>query len=63
MLKKLLELISSRKFKGIVSVVAAVVMYFTPDNIDHIIMTVLGLLGISRLIIVPAPLQEESSGE
>jgi hypothetical protein len=53
-MSEFLKLLSSSRFKGVVAVVAAVVMYFTPDHIDNIIMTVLGLLGISQLTIVPA---------
>ncbi|MDR1983134.1 MAG: hypothetical protein LBQ08_05070 [Holosporaceae bacterium] len=53
MLQKILAIVSSRRFKGAVAVIAAVVMYFTPDNIDNIIISILGVLGISHLVIVP----------
>jgi hypothetical protein len=45
------NLTTSAKFKGIVSVVAAVVMYFTPDDIDKVIETLLGGFGITTLVI------------
>lgn len=39
------------KIKGIVAIVAAIVMYFTPDDIDRIIEGMLALFGVSTLII------------
>jgi hypothetical protein len=49
------DLILNEKTKGIVAIVAAVVMYFTPDHIDQIIESLLGIYGISVL-----SLQEKS---
>ena len=48
---KIINIITSERFKGIVALVAAVVMYFTPDHIDKVIETVLGAFGITALII------------
>jgi hypothetical protein len=53
-LKKLLEFLQSSTFKGIVSVAAAVAMYYLPDKVDQVIMAVLTALGCSHLVIVPA---------
>jgi hypothetical protein len=39
----------SEKTKGIIAIVAAVVMYFTPDHIDRIIESLLGIYGITAL--------------
>ncbi|MDR1235464.1 MAG: hypothetical protein LBJ96_00500 [Holosporaceae bacterium] len=43
------DLILSEKTKGIVAIVAAVVMYFTEDHIDRIIESLLGVYGITVL--------------
>jgi hypothetical protein len=43
------DLILSAKTKGIIAIVAAVVMYFTPDWIDAIIQAMLGAYGITEL--------------
>jgi O-methyltransferase involved in polyketide biosynthesis len=40
------KIVTSPKTKGIVSLAAAVVMYFTPDNVDRIIETLLAGFGI-----------------
>jgi hypothetical protein len=45
------DLILNDKTKGIIAIVAAVVMYFTPDHIDYIIESLLGIYGISALTI------------
>lgn len=45
------DLFISPKIKGIVAIGAAVVMYFTPDEIDHIIEGLLSVFGISTLVI------------
>ncbi|MDR2267921.1 MAG: hypothetical protein LBD81_00530 [Holosporaceae bacterium] len=45
------EIISSNKFRGIISLIAAVVMYYTPDHIDAIIETCLTAYGLSVLAI------------
>lgn len=41
----------SDTFKGIIAIIAAVVMYFTPDSIDTIIEILLGMFGISVLVL------------
>ena len=46
---------SVTKVKGIISIVAAVVMYFTPDEVDHIIEGMLSLFGISCLMVSEKP--------
>ncbi|MBO5810434.1 MAG: hypothetical protein J6R32_06360 [Bacteroidales bacterium] len=45
------DLFISPKIKGIVAISAAVVMYFTPDEVDHIIEGLLSVFGISTLVI------------
>lgn len=40
------------KKKGFIAIAAAVVMYFTPDEVDHIIEAALAAFGIRELIIV-----------
>ena len=42
-----IALMQDRRFRGLVSAVAAAVMYFTPDHIDRIIEGLLGLFGIA----------------
>jgi hypothetical protein len=42
-------LILNEKTKGIIAIAAAVVMYFTPDHIDRIIESLLGIYGITVL--------------
>jgi hypothetical protein len=43
------DLIFNEKTKGIIAIVAAVVMYYTPDSIDRIIESLLGIYGITAL--------------
>ncbi len=50
-MNKIKELLGSDKVKVIVAVTAAVVMYFTPDNIDKVIETLLVLFGVDRLVL------------
>jgi hypothetical protein len=45
------DFILSEKTKGTIAIVAAVVMYFTPDYIDTIIEAGLAAVGISKLVI------------
>jgi hypothetical protein len=49
MFENLRDAITSDKVKGIVAVTAAAVMYFTPDHIDRIIESLLGVYGITAL--------------
>lgn len=50
-MEKLAIILSNEKVKGIIAIVAAVVMYFTPDQIDRIIELCLAGMGISKLVI------------
>ncbi|GHU19021.1 hypothetical protein FACS189472_08220 [Alphaproteobacteria bacterium] len=43
------DLILSEKTKGTIAIIAAVVMYHTPDWIDAIIQGLLGVYGITEL--------------
>jgi hypothetical protein len=45
------EIISNEKVKGGIAIVAAIAMYFTPDEIDRIIEIGLAYFGISKLVI------------
>jgi O-methyltransferase involved in polyketide biosynthesis len=51
MLDFLKKLLMSEKTKGIVSMVAAVVMYFTPDDVDRIIESLLAAFGARAMFI------------
>ena len=44
-------LITSEKTKGVIALVAAVVMYFTPDYIDAIIEAGLVAIGVAKLVV------------
>ncbi len=48
---ELREFLSNEKVKGIIAIIAAIVMYYTPDHIDKIIEMCLGGLGISKLLL------------
>lgn len=50
-MNKILELSTSDKVKGVIALISAVVMYFTPDYIDTIIETLLAGFGVSSLVI------------
>jgi hypothetical protein len=43
------DLIFNEKTKGLVAVAAAIVMHYTPDHIDRIIESLLGIYGITTL--------------
>ena len=43
------QLTSVSTWKGLIGLVAAVVMYFTPDNIDSLIIMALGALGVTDI--------------
>jgi hypothetical protein len=45
------EIISNEKVKGGIAIIAAITMYFTPDEIDRIIEIGLAYFGISKLVI------------
>lgn len=46
-----ISLITNDKFKGIIAIAAAVIMYYTPDEIDKIIEGLLGAFGISQFML------------
>ena len=48
---KLVMLLNNEKVKGVIAIAAAVVMYYTPDQVDRIIELCLAGLGISKLVI------------
>lgn len=48
----MLHLINPTSFKGALSLAGAILMYFTPDDVDRIIMAVLGGMGITDFIAV-----------
>jgi hypothetical protein len=50
-MQNLKDLILNDKTKGIIAIVAAIITYFTPDSIDVIIESLLGIYGITVLII------------
>ncbi len=41
--------LTNEKVKGALAIVAAIIMYYTPDHIDLIIETCLAAMGISKL--------------
>lgn len=45
------DFLTSNKFKATIGLIAAIVMYFTPDHIDQIITYALTFLGIPVLVI------------
>jgi hypothetical protein len=45
------EIITNEKVKVGIAIVAAIAMYFTPDEIDRIIEIGLAAFGISKLVI------------
>lgn len=49
---KIIEWLQSEKVAGVIAIIAAVVMYFTPDHIDKIIELCLTALGIKKLALV-----------
>lgn len=57
--EKLVKFLNSNGFKTAVSIIAAVVMYFTPDTIDKYIIMVMSILGITPVIIGPIPQEQK----
>ena len=49
---KLKIFIANEKVKGAIAIIAAVIMWFSPDSIDLIIETLLAALGIQKLVVV-----------
>jgi hypothetical protein len=58
MLESVKEFFLNEKVKGAIALIAAVVMYFTPDYIDRIIESLLGVYGITVLT-----LQKKDAGK
>ncbi|MBO4406047.1 MAG: hypothetical protein J5821_04950 [Alphaproteobacteria bacterium] len=48
-MEKLAIILNNEKVKGMIAIITAVVMYYTPDHIDKIIEMCLAALGISKL--------------
>lgn len=45
------SIITNDKVKGLLAVIAAIVMFYTPDYVDRIIEALLAAFGIEKLII------------
>ena len=50
-MEKLKSIITNEKIKGVIAIVAAVIMWFAPDHVDMVIEALLTTLGIQKLII------------
>lgn len=48
---KIRKWLQDERVKGAVAIIAAVVMYYTPDHIDLVIETLLGAFGIRSFVI------------
>jgi hypothetical protein len=53
------DLILNDKTKGVIAIVAAIITYFTPDHIDVIIESLLGIYGVTVLTIQKKNTQEK----
>ncbi len=47
-LKSILE---NEKIKGVIAVIAAVVIYYTPSHVDLVIESLLAIFGIQKLVL------------
>jgi hypothetical protein len=45
------SLFESDKLKGLIAVIAAIVIYYTPSNVDLVIESLLAMFGIQKLIL------------
>ena len=45
------SLFESDKLKGLIAVIAAIVIYYTPSNVDLVIESLLAMFGIQELIL------------
>ena len=45
------KILNNEKVHGAIAIVAAVIMYFTPDHVDMLIETLLGAFGLTKLTI------------
>lgn len=50
-MSKILEIITTEKFKTVVAAIGAVIMYFTPPPYDAAITAILSAFGISTLVV------------
>lgn len=50
-MENLKSIIENEKVKGTIAIVAAVIMFFTPNHIDLLIETLLTVFGITKLVI------------
>ena len=50
-MENLKSIIENEKVKGVVAIVAAVIMFFTPNHIDLIIESLLAAFGIQQLVL------------
>ena len=50
---KVRRAITSKKFKVGVAVLAGIIMYYTPEDIDKMIIAILSVFGIAPIIITP----------
>ncbi|MBR1734600.1 MAG: hypothetical protein IJ730_04025 [Alphaproteobacteria bacterium] len=45
------SLITNEKVKGAIAIIAAIIMWFTPDHVDMVIEALLAAFGIEKLSI------------
>lgn len=50
-MEQLKSIITNEKVKGVIAIVAAIIMFSTPDHIDLIIESLLAAFGIQSLIL------------
>ena len=50
-MEKIRQFLKTETVQGAIAIIAAVVMYFTPDNVDRIIEACLMALGIQKLVL------------
>ena len=50
-MEMLKSLITNEKLKGAIAIIAAVVMWFSPDSVDLVIESLLAAFGIQKLTI------------
>ena len=50
-MEKIRQFLKTETVQGAIAIIAAVVMYFTPDNVDRIIEACLIALGVQKLVI------------
>ncbi len=50
-MENLRSVITNEKVKGAIAIIAAIIMFFTPNHIDVVIETLLAVFGIEKLSI------------